>query len=283
MLPPKGPAERLAARPASEDARGGLLESFAGLERILGIVPFVADVSSTPRWHHLLFTEDKIIAVPAYAEPGVDARDLFLPGPGGLSTGYPTLRAAFRLVAIPQPLTPRHITTVIPYAAVRYARLRRGQGPKALPELVIRAGRHTTWWFLQKEDETADEEKACYARDLLLALLPFPVALVGFSDAPRPVEWHLRRGLGRPLPLLLIPRAAERPPLPFQEPTDSAPDTTMPAAPAQSDRTRVRGRPASEQDDGPCGMNLARPPVVRVEDPNARHLNAGPGDQRHAP
>jgi len=192
------------------ERRGDMLETFTGPERILGILPFVADVSSVPRWHHLLFTEDKILAIPAFSEPAPDATDLFLPRPMDIADGYPSVRAALRLVAIPKPLTPGHVTAILPYTIVRGARLSRGRGTQALPELEFRAGRNTTWWFLQKEDETADAEKACYARDLLISLLPFPVQLVGFSEAPRPPEWHLRRGLREPLPLLLLPRQADR-------------------------------------------------------------------------
>ncbi len=195
----------------AEGAEGSedLLEAFTGEERVLGILPFVADLSSTPRWHHLLFTQDKILAIPASSETAEDATGLFLPHSGGFADRYPSVRAALALVAVPQPLAPAHATAIIPYAVVRRVRLSRGRGPRTLPELEIRAGRRTTWWFLQKGDETADSEKACYARDLLLALLPFPVELVGFSETPRPPEWHLRRGMRQPLPLLL-PTAATK-------------------------------------------------------------------------
>ncbi len=179
-----------------------LLETFTGEERVLGILPFVADLGSTPRWHHLLFTQDKILAIPASSEPREGAARLFLPRSEDLADRYPSVRAALALVAVPQPLTPAHATAIIPYAVVRRVRLRRGHDSRTLPELEIRAGRGTTWWFLQKEDETADSEKACFARDLLLSLLPFPVELVGFSESPRPPEWHLRRGMREPLPLL---------------------------------------------------------------------------------
>lgn len=192
------------------DVPGDVLDAFTGSERILGVLPFVADMSSTPRWHHLLFTEDKILAIPASSEPDGDAGGLFLPPPEASADHYPSVRAALGLVAVPQPLTPAHATAVIPYAVVRRVRLSRGRGARTLPELDIHAGRQTTWWFLQKEDETADPEKACYARDLLLALLPFPVELVGFSDAPRPPEWHLRRGMRQPLPLLALDASASR-------------------------------------------------------------------------
>jgi len=191
--------------------RDRVLDAFTGTERILAVLPFVADASSTPRWHHLLFTEDKVLAIPAFAEPAPEADGLLLLNPSGLAEPYPSVKTALGLVAIPRPLTPAHVTAVVPYALVRRVRLTRGRGGKqALPELEIRAGRRTTWWFLQKEDETADAEKACYARDLLLSLLPFPVELVGFSDAPRPPEWHLRRGARQPLPLLPMNPSASR-------------------------------------------------------------------------
>ncbi len=178
-----------------------LLQAFTGPERILGILPFVADIGSTPRWHHLLFTEDKILAVSAFPEPAPELEDLFLPRIAGIGARYPSVAVALRLVAVPEPLHPAHVTAIIPYALVRRVRLSRGHGSGRLPELEIRAGRRTSWWFLQKEDETADEEKACYARDLLLSLLPFPVELVGFSEGPRPPERHLRRGRQQTLPL----------------------------------------------------------------------------------
>lgn len=196
------------------------LRAFTGPERILGILPFVADIGSAPRWHHLLFTEDKILAVPASAEPIDDAEDLFLPHTAAIAERYPSVAAALRLVAIPEPLHPEHVVAIVPYALVRRARLRRGHGPHALPELEVAAGRRTTWWFFQKEDETPDEEKACYARDLLLALLPFPVELVGFSEAPRPPEWHLRHGGRQPLPLL-YPADASGPRPPRREDRES--------------------------------------------------------------
>lgn len=187
---------------------GDLLEAFTGPERVLGILPFVTDASSTPRWHHLLFTEDKILAIPAAPEPAPDALGLFMPSPEPLAERYPSVQASLRLVTVPRPLTPAHVTAIVPYAVVRRARLSRGRDPQRLPELEIRAGRRTTWWFLQKEDESPDGEKACYARELLLTLLPFPVELAGFSDAPRPSEWHLRRGAREPLPLLTLPGEA---------------------------------------------------------------------------
>ena len=200
--------ETAADAAARRVAPGDALDAFTGPERVVGVLPFVADVSSTPRWHHLLFTEDKILAVPAFAEPAADAAGLFIPTLPPLVERYPSVRAVLRLVAIPQPLTSAHVTAVIPYAIVRSARLTRSPAPQAIPELEIRAGRQTTWWFLKKEDEDADGEKACYARDLLLLLLPFPVELGGFSEAPRPPERHLRRGARQPLPLLIPVGAA---------------------------------------------------------------------------
>ncbi len=189
----------LADRP---EGLADLLQAFTGPERILGILPFVADIGSTPGWHHLLFTEDKILAVSAFPEPAPELEDLFLPRVASLGARYPSVAAALRLVAVPEPLHPAHVTAIIPYALVRRVCLSRGHGPGRLPELQICAGRRTSWWFLQKEDETADEEKTCYARDLLLSLLPFPVELVGFTEAPQPPERHLRRGRPQPLPLL---------------------------------------------------------------------------------
>ncbi len=197
------------ADPAVRDDRDGVLEAFTGPERILAILPFVADVGSTPRWHHLLFTEDKILAIPANPEPAPEALGLFLPRLAVPAARYPSVEAELRLIAIPQPLTPAHVTAIVPYAMVRRARLTSGRGPQVLPELEIRAGRQTTWWFLQKEDETSDGEKACYARELLLSLLPFPVELGGFSDAPRPPEWRLRHRGREPLPLLPMPATLE--------------------------------------------------------------------------
>lgn len=192
------------------EGRAEVLQAYTGEERILGILPFVADIASTPRWYHLVFTEDKILAVSAFAEPVPEVEDLFLPRPGAMAARYPTVAAALKLVAIPEPLHAAHVTAVIPYSLVRRVRLSRGHGPGRLPELEIGAGRRTTWWFLQKEDATPDDEKTCYARDLLLSLLPFPVELVGFSAAPRPPEWHLRRGARQALPLL-IPVGANGP------------------------------------------------------------------------
>ncbi len=188
---------------ASRSAPEDLLDAFTGPERILGVLPFVADVSTTPRWHHLLFTEDKILAVPAFAEPPSDVERLFLPPPPPLAERYPSVRRALRQVAIPQPLTPAHVSAVVPYAMVRAARLTHGRATQPLPELEIRAGRRTSWWFFRTEDG-GDPERACYARDLLTSLLPFPVELVGFSPAPRPAEWRLRRGAREPLPLLTL-------------------------------------------------------------------------------
>lgn len=199
--------ERLSAAAARPDE---VLDAFTGPERIRAVLPFVADVSSNPRWHHLLFTDDKILVVPASAEPAADATALLLPRPPPGADRYPTVRAALALVAIPRPLTAAHVAAVIPYTLVRRVRLTRGRGTRSLPELEIREGRRTTWWFLQKEDETADAEKACYARDLLLALLPFPVELVGFSEAPRPPEWRLHRSLRQPLPLMALTTSAVR-------------------------------------------------------------------------
>ncbi len=198
----EGP-ESLAAETAPPE---DLLIAFTGPERILGVLPFVADVSSTPRWHHLLFTEDKILAVPAFAEPAPEASSLFLPQPAAVADRHPAVREALGLVAIPRPLTPAHVTAVIPYAMVRRVRLTHGRASQSLPELEIRAGRRTSWWFFRKEDGSGDLEAACYARDLLLDLLPFPVELVGFSEAPRPAEWRLRRGVREPLPLLATTR-----------------------------------------------------------------------------
>ena len=188
-----------ASRAAPED----LLDAFTGPERILGVLPFVADVSTTPRWHHLLFTEDKILAVPVFAESPSDVESLFLLPPQPLAERYPSVRSALRLVAIPQPLTPARVAAVVPYALVRAARLTHGRATQPLPELEIRAGRRTSWWFFRTE-EGGDPERACYARDLLLSLLPFPVELVGFSRAPRPAEWRLRRGAREPLPLVAL-------------------------------------------------------------------------------
>ena len=202
MTLPVGMMETAASAAVQTIAPGDALDAFTGSERVLGVLPFVADVSSTPRWHHLLFTEDKILAVPAIAEPAADAAGLFLPSLPPMADRYPSVRAALRLVAIPQPLTPAHVTAVVPYAAVRGARLTRGRGPQEVPELAIRAGRRTTWWFLKNEDDDADGEKTCYARELLLLLLPFPVELGGFSEAPRPRERRLRRGARERLPLV---------------------------------------------------------------------------------
>ncbi len=199
------------------------LETFTGPERILGVLPFVADVSTIPRWHHLLFTEDKILAVPAFAEPAHDASTLVLPPPPAFAARYPSVRRSLGLVAIPQPLTPAHVTAVVRYADVTRVRLEHGRETAPLPELSVRAGRRMSWWFFRKEDGSGDPERACYARDLLLSLLPFPVELVGFSDVPRPAEWRLRRGVREPLPLLAVLRPAEPRPssptsLPKREP-----------------------------------------------------------------
>jgi len=189
---------------------GNLLDAFTGPERILGVLPFIADVSTIPRWHHLLFTEDKLLAVPAFPEPAPQASGLFLPPPPAFADRYPAVHAALRLVAIPRPLTPAHVTAIVPYALVRRARLTRGRERQTLPCLEIHGGRRTTWWFFRKDDDAGDPEKACYARDLLVALLPFPLELVGFSEAPRPPEWRLRRGAREPLPLLALPIDADR-------------------------------------------------------------------------
>lgn len=211
--------EAMDVRPVFTDRPEGpedLLETFTGGERILAVLPFVADIESTPRWHHLLFTEDKILAVPAYPVPAAEARALFLPRHVFPGDRYPSVHEALNLVAVPEPLGPAHVTAIVPYALVRRVRLSRGHGGQVLPELEIRAGRRTTWWFLQKEDGTADGEKACFARELLLSLLPFPVELVGFSETPRPPERHLRRGLRQPLPLVspVGTAALPRPPAP---------------------------------------------------------------------
>jgi hypothetical protein len=101
---------------------------------------------------------------------------------------------------------------------VRRVRLTHGRATQPLPELEIRAGRRTSWWFFRQEDGSGDPAKSCYARDLLLSLLPFPVELVGFSTAPRPAEWRLRRGVREPLPLLALTRPPERGP-PTSAPT----------------------------------------------------------------
>ena len=210
MAAPMQAMEAGASLRAGPGGPGDALDAFTGPERILGVLPYVADVSSSPRWHHLVFTEDKILVVPALAEPAADAAGLLVPRASPLADRYPTVRAALRLVALPRPLTPEHVVAVIPYALVRRVRLTRGRGAQTLPELEIREGRRTTWWFFQKEDESPDREKACYARDLLLALLPFPVELVGFSEAPRPPEWHIHRGLRQPLPLVPLTPAIAR-------------------------------------------------------------------------
>ena len=89
---------------------GNLLDAFTGPERILGVLPFVADVSTIPRWHHLLFTEDKLLAVPAFPEPAPQASGLFLPPAPAFADRYPGVHAELGLVAIPQPLTPAHTT-----------------------------------------------------------------------------------------------------------------------------------------------------------------------------
>ena len=197
---------------ASPRADAGLLDTFTGPERILGVLPFVADVSTIPRWHNLLFTEDKILAVPAFGEPSPDALRLFLPPPPAFAGRYPSVRRSLGLVAIPQPLTPAHVTAVIRFADVARVRLKHGRETAPLPELSIRAGRRTSWWFFRKEDGSGDPERACYARDLLLSLLPFPVELVGFSEVPRPAEWRLRRGVREPLPLLALTGSVTGPP-----------------------------------------------------------------------
>ena len=202
---------RPARERVSEVDPGDLLDAFTGPERVLGVLPFVADVSTIPRWHHLLFTEAKFLAVPAFPEPAPQASGLFLPPPAPFADRYPEVHAELNLVAIPRPLTPAHVTAVIPYAAVRRGRLTRGHARQTLPCLEIRAGRRTTWWFFRKDDDVGDPEKACYARDLLVTLLPFPLELVGFSDAPRPPEWRLRRGVREPLPLLALPAGPDRP------------------------------------------------------------------------
>ena len=214
MASPVEATEGLVSRPADAAVPDNLLDAFTGPERILGVLPFVADVSTTPRWHHLLFTEDKILAVPTFSEPAADASGLFLPPRAPLSDRFPAVGSALGLVVIPQPLTPAHVTAVIPYAVVRRVRLTHGRATPPLPELEVRAGRQTSWWFFRQEDGSGDPEKACYARDLLLFLLPFPVELVGFSEAPRPAEWRLRRGAREPLPLLALtgPAAARPPP-----------------------------------------------------------------------
>lgn len=209
MATPTEAMERPAAPSASPKADARLLETFTGPERILGVLPFVADVSTIPRWHHLLFTEAKILAVPAFGEPAADASRLFLPSPPAFAGRYPSVRRSLGLVAIPQPLTPAHVTAMVPYADVTRVRLEHGRETAPLPELSIRAGRRTSWWFFRKEDGSGDPASACYARDLLLSLLPFPVELVGFSDVPRPAEWRLRRGVREPLPLLAVLRPAE--------------------------------------------------------------------------
>ena len=79
MVAPEEAMARLTPLAPSQGFGPETLEAFTGSERVLGILPFVADASSTLRWHHLLFTEDTILAVPAVAEPAPDATDLFLP------------------------------------------------------------------------------------------------------------------------------------------------------------------------------------------------------------
>ena len=218
MMPMPETIEDFPDVPVRADDPPEVLVAFTGPERILGILPFVADVSSTPRWHHLLFTEDKVLAVPAFPDPAPGAEALFLPRPTPGAAPYPSVHASLGLVAIPRPLTPAHVTMVVPYAAVRRVRLVRGRGPQTLPELEIRAAHRTSWWLLEKGDAKGDSEKACYDRDLLLALLPFPIELVGFSETPRPSDRRIRRGVREPLPILartdgsLRPRRARRSP-----------------------------------------------------------------------
>ena len=201
-------AEGPAVLRASGELPPDLLDAFTGPERILGVLPFVSDVSTEPRWHHLIFTEDKILGVPAFTEPAPGAGSLCLPPRTALAERYRAVRSVLGLVAIPQPLTPAHVTAVLPYAVVRRVRLTHGRETQPLPALEIHAGRRTSWWFFRKEDGSGDPEKACYARDLLLSLLPFPVELVGFSEAPRPAEWRLRPGVRQPLPLLALTGSA---------------------------------------------------------------------------